>query len=68
MANALRQEQDGSELEETADFIEKMDQFFDCLNVSSLSGGNKHLKTNRYPYRSSTDERLTVSIINFSND
>ena len=37
MAIGLRQE--GSEFDETADFIEKMDKFFDCLNVSSMSEG-----------------------------
>ena len=60
VAKALRQE--GEEFEETAQFIEMFDKFFDILNVSSISEGQKKLKKNCYPFRTSSDDRLTVSI------
>ena len=47
---------------ETANFIEKMDKFFDCFNVSTFTAG-KHQQRKQFlgPYRSKTDFRLTVS-------
>ena len=33
----------GDEAVETANFIKIVDKLFDCLNVSSLSKGTKHL-------------------------
>ena len=42
VAKALWQE--GEEFEETAQFIEMFDKFFDILNVSSISEGQKKLK------------------------
>ena len=45
---------------ETADFVEYFDKFFDCLNASSLSGGQRKNKKNRYPYRTGEDDRLNV--------
>ena len=47
---------------ETAYFFEKMDQFFDCLNVSSYTAGKRHRKPFQQPYRSFEDFRLLVSI------
>jgi len=46
---------------ETAYFIQKMDQFFDCLNVSSFSQGKLKRKVFQQPYRSGNDFRLVVS-------
>lgn len=60
VAHALRQE-NSDEYEETADFIEIFDKFFDSLNTSSITGGQKKGKINRYPYRTSSDSRLAVS-------
>ena len=47
---------------ETAYFLEKMDKFFDCLNVSSYTAGKRHRKPFQQPYHSSEDFRLLVSI------
>ena len=47
---------------ETAYFLEKMDKFFDCLNVSLYTAGKRHRKPFQQPYRSSEDFRLLVSI------
>lgn len=35
---------------ETAYFVEKMDKFFDCLNVSSYFAGKRHRKPFQQPY------------------
>ena len=48
---------------ETADFVQNMDKFFDCLNVTSITGGKKKLKKFSYPYRSASDFRLEVRLI-----
>ena len=45
---------------ETATFIKYYDQFFDFLNVCSISSGKKKLKNMCYPYRSGNDDRLQV--------
>ena len=45
---------------ETEKFVRIMDQFFDCLNVRSISEGVRQLKPNLRPYRNSDDERLMV--------
>lgn len=57
MAHALKC--DGHDA--TAQFAENFDKFFDCLNVSSLTGGKKKRKQYRYPYRTGDDDRLEVS-------
>ena len=44
---------------ETAWFIEKMNKFFDCFNVSSFVAGKKR-KPFQQPYRGADDFRLTV--------
>ena len=46
---------------ETANFIEKMDKFFDCFNVSTFTAGKYQRKQFLDPYCSKTDFRLTVS-------
>ena len=46
---------------ETATFIEKMDKFFDCFNVSTFTAGKHQRKPFLAPYRSKTDFRLDVS-------
>lgn len=51
---------------ETAYFIDKMDKFFDCFNVSSYTAGKRNRKPFLQPYRSVDDFRLTVGkIVNF---
>ena len=57
MAHALRSERHT----ESAQFVDMMDRFFDCLNVSSLTGDKKALKKFHYPYQSASDDRLNVS-------
>lgn len=47
----------GEDAIETANFIEKMDKFFDCFNVSTLHQRKPFLE----PYRSKNDFRLNVS-------
>ena len=44
----------------TITFIEYVDMFFDCLNVSSLHDGQKKRKPALYPYRDVDDWRFTV--------
>ena len=46
---------------ETAYFIEKMNNFFDCLNVSSYSAGKRSRNAFQQPYLSPNDFRLDVS-------
>ncbi len=50
----------GQEAQETARFVAMFDTFFDCLNVSSFSKGNKSRKPFQQPYRFATDPRLKV--------
>ena len=61
VANALRLT-GGAEASETCNFIEKMDKFFDCLNVSSYTAGRKARKEFQKPYTKPTDFRLNVSL------
>ena len=51
----------GTETVETQLFVKTFDTFFDCLNVRNLDEHKKKRKPNLKPYRSSDDERLTVS-------
>ena len=51
----------GDEAKETAKFIEMVDNFFDCMNVSSLSRRKLKRKPFVQPYRNSKDFRLAVS-------
>ena len=57
MANAMENVGDTS-MSETIRFVRFFDRFFDCLNVTSLSGGRKSLKPDLYPYRTPTDTRF----------
>lgn len=45
---------------ETAWFIEKMDKFFDCFNVSSFEVGKRKRKPFQQPYRGADDFRLSL--------
>ena len=47
----------GAEAAETAKFIEMVDKFFDCLNVSSFSKGKFKRKPFLQPYRKSNNLR-----------
>ena len=49
-----------SEVFETAYFIEKIDKFFDCLNVRNFTEGKHTRKPYKQPYRKADDERLKV--------
>ena len=51
----------GSSAYETAFFIKKVDQFFDCLNVNSYNEGKRKRKPFLQVYTSSKDFRLKVS-------
>ena len=50
----------GSAAFETAYFIQKMDKFFDCLNVWFYNQGKLSRKPFQQPYRSDKDFRLEV--------
>ena len=58
MAKALRLT-GGEEAEETANFIELVDKFFDCLNVNSYHSGKYKRKVFQDPIRPN-DFRLKV--------
>ena len=45
---------------ETAYFIDKMDKFFDTLNVSSFTRGKHHRKPFQDPIRGPSDFRMKV--------
>lgn len=47
---------------ETAYFVQKMDKFFDCLNVRFYNQGKLARKPFQQPYRSEKDFRLEVSL------
>ena len=49
-----------SEVIETAYFIEKVDKFFDCMNVSNFKQGIHSRKCYQQPYRNADDVRLKV--------
>ena len=48
----------GDEVRETVKFIEMMDKFFDCLNVTNLVTGKHKRKSFQDPYTSKDDFRL----------
>lgn len=50
----------GSRASETAVFVDKVDKFFDCLNVNSFDEGKLKRKPFIQPYRSQHDFRLLV--------
>ena len=49
--------------EQTAIFIEKMDKFFDCLNVTNNNECIRKLKRFKMPYRISKDFRIQVNSV-----
>ena len=51
----------GKEAYETAYFIEKIDKFFDSLNVSSYTATKLHRKLFQQPYQNGNDFRLFAS-------
>ena len=51
----------GGEPVETANFVEIIDKFFDCLNVSSISKGRHKRKPFAEPYCKLDDIRIDVS-------
>ena len=53
----------GQEAYETVFFIKKVDQFFDCLNVTSYNERRRKRKPFLQVYRSPQDLRLTVSLL-----
>ena len=50
----------GSSVEGTANFVEMMDKWFDCLNVHNFSHGVHARKPFQMPYGNGKDKRLTV--------
>ena len=52
----------GKEAYETAYFIEKIDNFFDSLNVSSYTAGKLLRKPFQQPYQNGDHFRLSVSV------
>ena len=53
----------GEDACETANFVEKMDRFFDCFNVSSFTAGKEKRKPFLAPYRSSNDFDSRLCIV-----
>lgn len=51
---------------ETAYFVDKMDKFFDTLNVSSFSAGKHNRKPFQDPIRNSSDFRMKVQVCMYS--
>lgn len=59
VAVALRQ-MEGEEVEETANFVEYFDKFFDCVNVGDFTSGKRSRNAFKSPYYSGSDFRLKV--------
>ena len=55
----------GESARETANFIDKMDKFFDTLNVRNYTNGIHSLKSFQMPYRWAKDFRLQVSELQY---
>ena len=53
----------GQEASETANFVEMMDCFFDCLNVRNYTSGKRSRNPFKQPYRTSSDFRLNVCTV-----
>ena len=58
MAAALRLT-GGTEVEQTANFVEMMDRFFDCMNVNMLTAGKHKRNPFKDPFRPN-DFRIKV--------
>ena len=52
----------GPEMQETAQFVDIFNKFFDCMNVSSLSAGKLKRWAFKSLYRSARDFRLKVCV------
>ena len=63
MAAALRLTGD-PEVEETANFADMMDKFFDCMNVHNFTSGKHKRKPFQDPFRPN-DFRLQVVTIHY---
>jgi len=50
----------GTNARATAEFIEYIDKFFDCLNVDNLNEGTRTKKKFQEPYNVKNDFRLKV--------
>ena len=50
----------GPDVVETVKFVDIIDKFFDCMNVTSFEAGMKQRKPFQQPYRSGSDFRLKV--------
>ena len=50
----------GDSAEQTASFVEKIDKFFDCFNVSTFSQGKFSRKVFQLPYRRADDFCMKV--------
>ena len=50
----------GEDARETAEFIEKFDNFFDAVNVTNYTSGFKSMNAFKVPYCCSRDFRLKV--------
>ena len=55
----------GEATAETARFLLIIDNFFDCTNVKNYSAGVKSRKPFQLLYRSASDERLKVCLIDY---
>lgn len=53
----------GAEVKGTAKFVEMLDKYFDCLNVSNFTNGTVKRKPFQHPYRYVDDHRLKVYIL-----
>ncbi|XP_041476452.1 uncharacterized protein LOC121424753 isoform X2 [Lytechinus variegatus] len=61
VSNAFRvmsQETGDTSTEGTREFVEMFDKFFDCLNVTTKSEGERKRNVNLLPYRDVNDERF----------
>jgi len=59
------------EVFETAYFIDKVDKFFDSLNVNNFTQGKHSRKPFKEPYRNADDDRVKVKSVStkwFAND
>lgn len=53
-------------MESTILFIQKVNKFFDCLNVSSVTEGRRKRNDNLMPYASVDDPRFQVRILSIT--
>lgn len=66
VANALKLKSDNTgdtSTDGTRQFVEMFNKFFDCLNVSTASEGQRKRNPNLLPYRDVDDSRFEVRCI-----